>query len=776
LSDLQTYCPKCKTKVPIRDPEPVTDKRGRAAVAGTCPKCGGRLFRFVKQAQPSGPARKTRKSSVSRSGKLVIVESPAKARTIQRYLGKDYVVKASIGHVRDLLRSRLSVDVDNGFAPTYRVPNEKRDIVKQLTKHVSQAKEVYLATDPDREGEAIAWHLMAATHLDHDRARRVVFHEVTPQAVKQAFEQPRGIDMNLVNAQQARRILDRLVGYKLSPLLWQKVRSRLSAGRVQSVAVRLIVEREREIQQFVPEEYWTVNALLAKPSDSSSRFRAELHRIDGKKASLKDAESTHQVCESLRRCSFSVASVKRGTRRRSSPPPFITSTLQQEASRALGFRPTRTMRVAQQLYEGVELAGEGLVGLITYMRTDSVNVSEQALKQVRQLIASRFGHSYLPDKPNRYRTRSKSAQEAHEAIRPTSAQRTPEDIAPFLTRDQFALYKLIWRRFVASQMRPAIYDTISVNVRGQSRDPAQEFILRAAGSTLQFPGFLVVYQRDGQSQDEESKDSMPPLEEGEPLTLIELNPEQHFTQPPPRYTEAALIRELERKGIGRPSTYATIISTIIARGYVERKQRVLVPTDIAFLVTDQLTKHFPDVMDVGFTAKMEDDLDAIAAGQKQWVPIVEAFYGPFQEHLERAQKEMKDTRVADQPAGFDCEVCGAPMVIKYGRYGKFIGCSNYPECKNTKPFLEKIGVKCPKCGGEIVRRKSRRGRVFYGCERYPDCDFRSFDEPLPTPCPACGGMLVRKGRSRAQCTECNTTFPLKDVMEEHEKTADPEMV
>ncbi|NPV09242.1 MAG: type I DNA topoisomerase [Anaerolineae bacterium] len=746
----------------MAEPHPSRAKSGAPGIAGQCPSCGSRLFRRTAGAAQSASSSK---APARRKGNLVIVESPTKARTIQRYLGRGYTVKASIGHVRDLLRSRLSVDTERNYEPTYRIPNDKRAVVRELKQAVDGANEVYLATDLDREGEAIAWHIMAATGLDPERARRVVFHEITQDAIREAFQHPRAIDHNLVDAQQARRILDRLVGYQLTPLLWEKVRSRLSAGRVQSVAVRLIVEREREIQAFVPEEYWTVDALLARVEAHDQQFKAALVKADGKDADLPDEESATQVCERLKGAAFRVDSIKRGTRRRSPPPPFTTSTLQQEASRVLRFQASRTMRVAQQLYEGVDLGPEGSVGLITYMRTDSVHVAESALREARSVAEERFGREYLPDSPRRYRTRSKRAQEAHEAIRPTSVLRTPERVAPHLSRDQLALYRLIWRRLVASQMKSAVYNTIAVEVAADT-DDGHHYLFRASGSTLAFPGYLAVY---GGERGKGEEPEIPELSEGEPLVLLQLLPEQHFTQPPPRYNEASLIKELEGKGIGRPSTYAAIISTIIARGYVERQQRNLVPTDIAFVVNDLLVEYFPRVMDVGFTAQMEDDLDEIAAGRKKWVPVVDEFYRPFSQRLEHARREIKAVRMRDELAGVDCDVCGAPMLIKYGRFGKFIGCSNYPECRNTRPFLEKIGVTCPECGSELVQRRSRRGRVFYGCEAYPECRFATHSRPLKQRCLSCGGLMVQKGRSAAQCLACGKQAPLERSEEEQEQ-------
>ncbi|MGQ9714398.1 MAG: type I DNA topoisomerase [Anaerolineae bacterium] len=718
----------------------------------------------------------------SREGKarLVIVESPAKARTVGRFLGKGYQVKASIGHVRDLLRSKLSVDLENDFAPHYRVLNEKRKVVQELAKAAAEADEVYLATDPDREGEAIAWHLMAATHMDRHKVRRVVFHEITKDAVEEAFAHPRDIDMRLVDAQQARRILDRLVGYQISPILWRKVRNRLTAGRVQSVAVRLVVEREREIQSFVPEEYWSIQAELApplppeaRPEEERASFLATLHRIRGEPVDLRSGEEVQRIVAELERSLYRVASVRRGTRQRKPSAPFITSTMQQEASRYLGFTARKTMAVAQALYEGVPIGGDGgNVGLITYMRTDSTNVAEVAQQEARRYIGEKFGEAYLPAQPPLYKTRAKRAQEAHEAIRPTSVYREPQSLKPYLTRDQYRLYDLIWRRFVASQMAPAVYDTVSVDVEAGPTLDDCPYLFRAASSTLRFPGFLKVYNL-AEEEGEESPRRIPDLSEGELLDLLRLLPEQHFTQPPPRYTEATLIRALEEQGIGRPSTYAPIMSTIQARGYVERVNGRLHPTPIAFLVNDLLVEYFPEVMDVGFTARMEEFLDDIAAGERAWVPVVREFYGPFSQQLERAQREMPHAQVQEETEEV-CEKCGHPMVVKYGRYGKFLACSNYPTCRNTKSFVERTGARCPQCGGDLVRRRSRRGRFFYGCSNYPTCNFVVWKRPLKTPCPSCGGLLTEGRKDEAVCTQCQETFPLAQVEPATEGEAIPE--
>ncbi|MBC7225938.1 MAG: type I DNA topoisomerase [Thermoflexales bacterium] len=760
-SVLEAYCVRCREKRPLKDPEPVFTAGGRPATRGTCPVCGTALFRMGATPAHEGmdppPPPKP-------EGRLVIVESPAKARTVGRFLGKGYTVRASVGHVRDLLRSSMSVDVENDFKPTYRVPKEKKQVVKELAEEVKKAAEVYLATDPDREGEAIAWHLTEAIGIRPQQLRRVVFHEITQSAIEEAFAHPRGIDMNLVNAQQARRILDRLVGYSLSPLLWRKVRSRLSAGRVQSVAVRMVVEREREIQNFVPEEYWSVQAELAKREARRRSFLAKLHRIRGEEVNLKDEPATRAVVEELERAVYVVASVKEGQRRRQPSPPFTTSTMQQEASRRLGFTATRTMRIAQQLYEGIDLDGSGPVGLITYMRTDSTNVAEQAQAEARQYIARRYGENFLPPQPPVYKTRTKGAQEAHEAIRPTSVFREPEAIKDQLTRDQYRLYQLIWQRFVASQMPPALYDTMTVEIEAGPAEGERPYLFRATGSTLRFPGFLIVYEeaKDEDVQEEEPVQQIPPLTVGEVLDLVRLIPEQHFTQPPPRYTEATLVRALEEYGIGRPSTYAPILATIQQRGYVRREGKRLVPTETGFLVNDLLVEHFPEVMDYGFTAQMEEQLDEIAAGRQEWVPVVREFYRPFALQVARADQRIEKVELESAQVGRDCPECGAPLTIRWGRYGKFIGCSRFPECRYTEPWQERVGVTCPQCGGDLVEKRTRKGRTGYGCINYPTCNFWVWQRPLPTPCPACGGLMTEARKGVARCTACGEEVPLAE--------------
>ena len=763
---VQGYCMKCREKVPMSEPVAVHTKAGRPATRGACPQCGTTIFR---RGETAAHQHVEKPDLNQRSGKLVVVESPAKARTVGRFLGKGYKVKASVGHVRDLLRSQLSVDVDHDFAPRYRVPNEKRQVVKALKSDAASAEEIFLATDPDREGEAIAWHLMESAEMDEQRIRRVVFHEITREAVEEAFSHPRTINQRLVDAQQARRVLDRLVGYQISPLLWDRVRNRTTAGRVQSVAVRLIVDREREILGFNAEEYWSIEAELFKTGAEASgaggpkSFVAKLLRIREKQVDLKTQAEVQEIISELERSRYVVDDVKRGERLRRPSPPFTTSTLQQEAARRLGFTARRTMSSAQALYEGISLSGgDGSVGLITYMRTDSVQVAAVAQKEAQEFIRRTYGTEFVPAKPPHYQTKTKSAQEAHEAIRPTSVKRTPAAMKPHLSRDQYRLYQLIWKRFVASQMKPAILDTVSIDILAGTVAQNMPYLFRVSGSTIRFPGFLVVSE-ESRGQDVRSHDgqdilNLPPLDKGDPLNLLRLLPEQHFTQPPPRYTEATLVRALEENGIGRPSTYAPIISTIQARGYVERVERRLAPTELGMVVNDLLVKHFPDIVDVGFTAKMEQDLDRVADGEIDWVPMLHEFYGPFSQQLQQAKQTMQRVHLKEDETDEVCEKCGSPMVVRYGRFGKFIACSNYPECRNTKPHLEKVGAACPKCGAELVRRQTRKRRVFWGCEKFPDCDFSTWKEPLPQPCPACGGLLVSSRKGWGKCTACEAEF------------------
>lgn len=778
---MEAYCVKCKEKREITNAQAVFTATGNPATKGECPVCGTGLYRMGRTEAHEGltppPKRVTKKKKKPSKnvkkrksvGKLVIVESPAKARTVGRFLGKGYTVEASIGHVRDLLRSQISVDVENGFTPKYRVPNEKRPVVKELKKLAGKAEAVYLATDPDREGEAIAWHLMESAEIDPDITERVVFHEITEPAIAEAFSHSREINMDLVDAQQARRILDRLVGYNLSPLLWRKVRGRLSAGRVQSVALRLVVEREREIDAFVPVEYWTIEAELM-PDGVEETFIAKLVKIDGDEVGLGlGAESEVQpVLADMEGADYLIHKIKIGERKRKPPAPYTTSTLQQEASRRLGFTARRTMALAQQLYEGIDTGEGGQVGLITYMRTDSTNVSQLAQKEARQYIMDRYGKKFLPAKPPNHKTKAKGAQEAHEAIRPTSVLRQPDKMKDCLTRDQFRLYQLIWKRFVASQMASAVYDTISVEVAGTSS--SHEYLLRCSGSTLKFLGFLAVYEeaRDEDQVNGENGDTRIPsgLEEGQRQKLVRLIPVQHFTQPPPRYTDASLVRTLEENGIGRPSTYAPTLSTLRQRGYITREQKRLIPTETGLIVNDLITEHFPNIVDVNFTAHMEADLDQVATGNMDWVEVISEFYAPFSEQVRQAEEKMPEMKTGPEPIGRPCPESGHELVIRWGRYGKFISCSNFPECRYTEPWLEKIGVKCPQDGGEVVQRTTRRGRTFYGCANYPECDFTSWKRPLPASCPNCGGMLVAANKRHARCVQCERQFLLDDVLSE----------
>ena len=733
---------------------------------------------------------------------LVVVESPAKARTISRILGSEYDVKASIGHVRDLPKRDLGIQIEDGFLPKYVVPKEKARTVKEIRDAAQKAGNVYLATDPDREGEAIAWHLLEAADLGALPLHRVVFHEITPEAVQEAFEHPRDIDMKLVDAQQARRVLDRLVGYRLSPFLWTKVRRGLSAGRVQSVAVRLVVEREREIQAFTQQEYWTIDAELEKPQVAPS-FRARLQGHVGKRQKLEIPNETEaqRLVAILQSAAYRVLSVQTKTQPRRPAAPFITSTLQQEASRKLGFTTKRTMQIAQQLYEGLSLGAEGEVGLITYMRTDSTNVAASAQQETRAYITERFGREFLPASARVFAKKVKGAQEAHEAIRPTHVRREPEAVRRYLNNDQNRLYNLIWQRMVASQMADALFDVTTVDIEGMPSAGQNPLLLRATNTQLQFAGFRQVYieGRDDDTEEDLGNNPLPALSEADVLRALGFFPEQHFTEPPPRFTEATLIKALEEKGIGRPSTYAPTMSTIQDRGYVEKDGRYLRPSDLGSVVNDLLVEHFQDFVDVGFTAGMEDELDDIANGDRRWQPVVQEFYNPLEKALtlakETAPKQVETTDVqcpecgkpmlirwgrrgrflacsgfpeckgtlplegeeqeAPQQTDEQCPECSSPMVIKSGRFGRFLACSRYPECKGRKPFTVTTGVRCPRDAGELLERRSRRGRIFYGCSNYPKCDFTTWTRPLPQPCPNCGGLVTAERDNKAKCTVCN---------------------
>ena len=769
---MKAYCVKCKEKQEMESPEAVFTKTGTPATSGVCSVCGTNMFRMGKTEAHQGltPPKNTKRKSKKkpRNGKLVIVESPAKARTIGRYLGKDYQVVASVGHVRDLLKSRLSVDIENDFEPSYRVPNDKRDIVKEIKKYGEQAEEIYLATDLDREGEAIAWHLMESADLEPELTQRVVFHEITRPAIQEAFENPVSLNMDLVDAQQGRRIVDRLVGFQISPILWEKVRGGLTAGRVQSVALRLIIDREREIEAFVPDEYWSITAALQPDgSPEDVRFQAKLTHLDGKKLHLGSKDELDPVLADLEKARYEVRKIRRGTRVKNPFAPFITSTLQQDASRQLNFSAKKTMAVAQQLYQGIDVGNGGETGLITYMRTDSTNIADSAQANARKFIENVYGQAYLPPEAPQYDTRSKRAQEAHEAIRPTSVTMTPKAIKQYLKRDQYRLYKLIWRRYVASQMTAAVYDTVSVIIGADGQEHA--YVFRASGSKLKFPGFLKVYKKTNgkSSQAEKDMESIPDnLFKGQAQHLLKLLPEQHFTKPPARFSEASLVSILEKNGIGRPSTYAPIMGKLVQRGYIKKEGRRLVPTRTGFIVNDLVSEYFSSIVDTGFTAEMEKELDLVASGEKDWRVSVKEFYGPFSEQLDIAKNEMPEIEPVYIPIGKKCPECGAELVQRWGRYGLYVGCSNHPDCEHTERYLEKIGVTCPNDGGDLIEKKTRKGRVFYGCENFPDCDFASWKKPIPEPCPECGGLLVEAGKKKIQCTECSQEFSLKRIKAE----------
>ena len=674
---------------------------------------------------------------MARAKDLVIVESPAKAKTIEKYLGSGYRVTASMGHLRDLPKSKMGVDIENGFEPQYIPVRDKAELIQQLKKEARSAKTVYLATDPDREGEAISWHLKELLELPDEKARRVTFNEITKKVVTESIRHPRDIDQDLVDAQQARRVLDRIVGYTLSPLLWRKVKRGLSAGRVQSVATRMVVDREEEIQSFVKEEYWLLDAVLSRREGGS--FSARFFGKGEKKQDLKSRDEVDAVIAATQNAPFTVGSVKRGEKQRSPAPPFITSTLQQEASRRLSMTPRRTMSIAQQLYEGVEIAGQGSVGLITYMRTDSLRLSEEALSAARSYIGEHYGDAYLPSQPRRYKTKA-GAQDAHEAIRPTDIRLTPELVRKDLTQEQYRLYRLIWGRFTASQMANAVYDNISVDVLSAG------YTFRANYSELKFPGSTAVYEEARDEESDEISSPLPSLEEGELLQLDKMLPDQQFTQPPARYTEATLIRAMEEKGIGRPSTYAPTITTITAHDYVVKEGKYLRPTPLGQVVTEMMKEHFADIVDLKFTNHMEEELDGIEQGKAAWRDVLSEFYGGFHREMEQAEKDMDGVRlkVPDVLSDERCEVCGRQMVIKKGRFGQFLACPGFPECTFTKPIVVEMPGKCPKCGSKILKRTSKKGYVFYACERGTDCGFITWDVPTKDFCPACGKTMFKK--------------------------------
>lgn len=680
---------------------------------------------------------------------LVIVESPAKAKTIERYLGKKYKVRASLGHLRDLPRSQMGVDTENNYEPKYITIRGKGPILQELKKDAKKAKKIYLAADPDREGEAIAWHLAHQLGVDIDSDCRVVFNEITKEAIKESFKNPRPINMDLVDAQQARRILDRLVGYNISPILWKKVKKGLSAGRVQSVSLRLIIDRENEIKNFVPEEYWSISGQFTK---GSVTFEAAFYGDEKKKLKLTDREQVDQILGQLKGDKFDIASVVKKERKRNPAVPFTTSSLQQEAARKLNFRAKKTMMLAQQLYEGINLGKEGSVGLITYMRTDSTRIADSAKEEAHNFIETMYGKEFVTTSKVVKKETNKT-QDAHEAIRPTSVMRPPASMKTVLSRDQLRLYKLIWERFVASQMAPAILDTVTVDLlNGGVR-------FRANGSQVKFPGFMKVYVEGDDDKEEEKDRILPPLEEGQQVEYSEIDPKQHFTQPPPRYSEARLVKTLEELGIGRPSTYAPTLDTIQKRGYVTLDAKRFIPTELGEIVHQAVNQYFPDIIDAEFTAHMEKGLDNVEEGKIKWVEVIDEFYQDFEKHVQVADAEMEKIEIKDEPAGEDCEKCSSPMVFKLGRYGKFMACSNFPDCRNTKAIIKPIGVTCPTCKeGQVVERKSKTKRIFFGCDQYPECEYVSWDKPVARPCPKCENTLVEKKLKKGvqiQCTECD---------------------
>lgn len=666
---------------------------------------------------------------------LVIVESPAKAKTIEKYLGRNYKVVASVGHIRDLPKSKMGIDVENDYEPHYISIRGKGDVIKSLRSAAKKAEKVYLASDPDREGEAIAWHLAFLLGLDLKEKNRVVFNEITKDAVKAAFKEPRTIDVDLVDAQQARRVLDRLVGYSISPILWRKVKKGLSAGRVQSVALKIIIDREKEIREFIPEEYWSIDGNFKK---ATKKFKAAFWGLDVKKKKLPNAESIKEVTDRLDGKDYQVTKVEKKERKRNPSAPFTTSSLQQEAARKLNFRTRKTMMVAQQLYEGIPLGKQGTVGLITYMRTDSTRIADTAKGEAAEFIETTYGSAFSAHGGKKIKN-AQGAQDAHEAVRPTSVMRTPEEMEKYLDKDQLKLYRLIWSRFVASQMTPAILDTMKVTLQQNG------VIFIANGSKIKFKGFMQVYVEGRDDGKEDKENILPELNEGDVVQSISIEPKQHFTQPPARFSEATLIKTLEENGVGRPSTYAPTLETIQRRYYVKLTQKRFEPTELGEIVNSLIEEFFPQIVDTHFTAEMESSLDSIEAGKQEWIKVVDQFYRPFEKELSNAEENIEKIQIKDEPAGFDCDICGHPMVIKLGRYGKFYACSNFPDCRNTKPIVKEIGVECPVCHqGQVVERKSKKNRIFFGCTRYPECDFTSWDKPVGRNCPKCDNYLVEK--------------------------------
>ena len=678
---------------------------------------------------------------------LVIVESPAKAKTINKYLGKNYTVIASMGHMRDLPKSQLGIDIENNYEPKYITIRGKGDLMAKLKKAAKNADKIYLATDPDREGEAISWHLANILDIDTKKACRITFNEVTKSAVTASLKQARPIDEKLVDAQQARRVLDRIVGYKLSPILWKKVKKGLSAGRVQSAATKLVVDREREIEAFEPKEYWTITAELSAKGDKKT-IPARFYGVQGKKKELTNSAETEKIKAQIKDADFVVTSANYSDKSQQPSPPFTTSTLQQEASRKLGFTSRRTMSAAQELYEGVSVPGKGTLGLITYMRTDSLRLNPESQDAARSIIGEKYGKEFLPKSARNYKT-GKNAQDAHEALRPTVPDIEPDMIKSSVSADLYKIYKLIWERFIASQMTNAVYNTLSAEF------DANEVTFRASARTLKFAGYRAVYVDGSEENEEKDTKKLPALEEGMKLNANEIQDEQHFTEPPARYTEASLIKSMEENGIGRPSTYAPTITTILGRDYVRREKRMLKPTELGTIVTDIMAENFSDIVDVDFTANMEQQLDDIEDGGEKWVEVIDRFYKPFAVEVEKAEKEIEKIEIKDEVSDEICEKCGRNMVIKLGRFGKFLACPGFPECRNAKPILKDTGVKCPKCGGRVVERRSQRGKKYFSCENAPTCDFLLWDEPVSTPCPKCGGVMSRKYLKKGSITVCS---------------------
>ena len=692
---------------------------------------------------------------------LIILESPSKAKTVKKILGSNYKIEACVGHVRDLPKSSFGIDVDNDFEPKYITIRGKGDILAHLRKQAKNAKKIYLATDPDREGEAISWHLMHALKLDEANTERIVFNEITQTAVKKALKEARQIDMDLVDAQQARRVVDRMVGYRISPLLWKKVKKGLSAGRVQSVVLKLVCDREEEIEQFIPEEYWTLEVDLSTVSAKGGKGKLTARYIgsgnDGKE--LKTEEDVQAVLKAVKKGEFQVVDVKHGTRHKKPPAPFTTSTLQQEASKLFGYATSKTMRIAQQLYEGVDVKGEGTVGLVSYIRTDSPRISDEAYEDAKKLILENYGDNYLPAERPEYKSRGRT-QDAHEAIRPTSAARKPETIKASLSGEQYKLYKLIWERFIGSQMPQAAYDTLSVGIT------AGGVAFRASGSVLKFDGYLAVYSKN---EDSEKDVTMPALSVGDKLKVLEYKPAQHFTQPPPRYSEGSMVRTMEELGIGRPGTFAQTITTLMNRGYVTKENKVLYPTELGEIVNEIMEEYFETIVDVDFTARMEDELDSVEHGEMEWKDVFRDFYPRFAKQIKEAEEKIGDIEIKDEETDILCDHCGRNMVIKYGRFGKFLACPGFPECRNAKPLFEEAGVNCPLCDGRVVVKKSKKGRKYYGCEKAPDCEFISWNLPTGEKCPECGKFLVEKGRTKRliACSACNYAVEAPEGDREH---------